>query len=191
MNSQFKLNLIKHLSNKKANKGFTLIELLVVVIIIGVLAAIALPNLLGQVGKARESEAKSIIGALNRSQQAYYTEHSEFAPEGETADDLEVPTGNEKFYDAVKVWAGGVQSAYNDGSVDGKNNQDDGTRDYVGASQYDIDSRTFSAVVCRVDKDKTAPDSAANAGTYVTADADGKVDAGDPVTCEGDSKVIR
>ncbi len=95
MNNTFKANLIKTLANKKGNKGFTLIELLVVVIIIGVLAAIALPNLLGQVGKARESEAKTQIGALNRAQQGYFTEYSNFAAD---ATQLEVPMGNEKYY---------------------------------------------------------------------------------------------
>jgi type IV pilus assembly protein PilA len=66
------------LTAKKEDKGFTLIELLVVVIIIGVLAAIALPNLLNQVGKARMSEGKSTLGAINRSQQVYRTENASF-----------------------------------------------------------------------------------------------------------------
>ena len=70
------------LSNKKLgieNRGFTLIELLVVVIIIGVLSAVALPNLLAQVGKARETEARNNLGALARSQQAYHFESQTFA----------------------------------------------------------------------------------------------------------------
>ena len=78
MNSVFTAKLLQNLRNKKANKGFTLIELLVVVIIIGVLAAVALPNLLGQVAKGRQAEAKNNLGAVNRAQQAYRLEKAVF-----------------------------------------------------------------------------------------------------------------
>ncbi|MEM8675963.1 MAG: prepilin-type N-terminal cleavage/methylation domain-containing protein [Cyanobacteria bacterium P01_G01_bin.67] len=78
MNNVFTAKLLQNLSNKKGNKGFTLIELLVVVIIIGVLAAVALPNLLGQVAKGRQAEAKNNLGAINRSQQATRLEDSVF-----------------------------------------------------------------------------------------------------------------
>ncbi|MCC5635094.1 prepilin-type N-terminal cleavage/methylation domain-containing protein [Nostoc sp. CHAB 5844] len=72
---------LHYLNNRKNNQeeGFTLIELLVVVIIIGVLAAIALPSLLGQVNKAKQSEARNYVGTVNRSQQAYYLEYQNFA----------------------------------------------------------------------------------------------------------------
>jgi type IV pilus assembly protein PilA len=79
MASNFKFKLLSHLTNKKEEKGFTLIELLVVVIIIGVLAAIALPNLMNQVGKARNSEGRNGVGALNRAQQVYRTENPTFS----------------------------------------------------------------------------------------------------------------
>jgi type IV pilus assembly protein PilA len=59
-------------------QGFTLIELLVVIVIIGLLAAIALPSFLNQSNKARYSEAKTYIGTMSRLQQAYYLEKRTF-----------------------------------------------------------------------------------------------------------------
>jgi type IV pilus assembly protein PilA len=80
MKSEFKAKYLQHLVRKnKGNEGFTLIELLVVIIIVGVLAAIALPSFLNQIGKARGSEAKSSLGTINRSQQAYRLEQNTFA----------------------------------------------------------------------------------------------------------------
>ncbi|MCA2652691.1 type IV pilin-like G/H family protein [Microcystis sp. M061S2] len=78
MNSAFKFKLIQALNKKNGNKGFTLIELLVVVIIIGVLAAISLPNILGQVAKGRQAEARTNLGVLNRAQQVYRLENTTF-----------------------------------------------------------------------------------------------------------------
>jgi type IV pilus assembly protein PilA len=79
MRTELKAKFIQHLSNKKGEKGFTLVELLVVIIIIGILAAIALPNFLNQGAKAKQTEAKQNVGMHNRLQTVYRSENSGFA----------------------------------------------------------------------------------------------------------------
>ena len=79
MKSELKAKFLQHLVSKKKDQGFTLIELLVVIIIIGILSAIALPSFLNQANKAKQSEAKTYVGTLNRTQQAYFLENSKFA----------------------------------------------------------------------------------------------------------------
>ncbi|MEH2281865.1 MAG: type IV pilin-like G/H family protein [Nostoc sp.] len=79
MKTELKAKFIQHiLAKKKGDEGFTLIELLVVIIIIGILSAIALPSFLNQANKAKQSEAKTYTGSMNRAQQAYYLENTTF-----------------------------------------------------------------------------------------------------------------
>ncbi|NMG20753.1 type IV pilin-like G/H family protein [Brasilonema bromeliae] len=79
MGIERKVKLLQHvLKKKKKDEGFTLMELLVVIIIISILSAIALPSFLSQANKAKQSEAKTYVGSMNRAQQAYYLENGQF-----------------------------------------------------------------------------------------------------------------
>ena len=81
MKSELKVKYLQFLLGKKKdnNEGFTLIELLVVVIIIGVLAAIALPNFLNQTAKAKQAEAKTTMSQVNNAQALHRNTNNDFA----------------------------------------------------------------------------------------------------------------
>lgn len=69
------LNMLNH---NKSLPGFTLIELLVVIVIIGVLAGILLPNMLGMRMRARDSQLKSELRQLKNALEIYYANYQSY-----------------------------------------------------------------------------------------------------------------
>ena len=64
---------------KNNKKGFTLIELLVVVLILGILAAMAMPQYFKAVERSRMSEAVSLLGSIAGAQQRKYLQINKYA----------------------------------------------------------------------------------------------------------------
>lgn len=158
------------LISNKSGEGFTLIELLVVVIIVGVLAAIALPNYIAQIGKARETEAKVSLGTIAHSQQAFHFETKSFY-DGSDLSDFGVNAVGE-FYsytgDATADSNKAIHTAY---AIEPNNS---GARDFSIGVYYSAPN--YSQTLCiatSVDNDGTT--------SSVTAQTDGTCSGGNAI----------
>ena len=69
------------------NKGFTLAETLVIILVLGILAAIALPSLFSAINRSKEAEGIMQVGVYMRAMQAYIIEHETFP---DSTEDLKV-----------------------------------------------------------------------------------------------------
>ena len=84
---------MRRLNRFRDDRGFTLIELLVVILIIGILAAIALPAFLNQRTKAQDVDAKTAVRNARQTLEAFHTDRSTYDTDAATLEDLESSLG--------------------------------------------------------------------------------------------------
>ena len=92
-------------------QGFTLIELMVVIVIMGILAAVAVPKLFGMIAKSKASEVGPAAGTYLKLQQAYVSESNAlggwkligYNGPGESKDATSTQTTNFQYYGGIEA----------------------------------------------------------------------------------------
>ena len=132
--------MIQKLRARSASEsGFTLVELLVVMLILGLLAAIAIPSFFNQRDKARDADAKAGVRTAQTAMETYATDN-QGSYTGAAAADLETiePTLNDVALQAPVIGAGGTSYTVQVNSDTGNSFRIE--RGANGQTQYECDT---------------------------------------------------
>ena len=104
---------------RKSEKGFTLIELLIVVAIIGILAAIAIPQFAAYRQRAYNSAALSDLTNLQKSQAAFFSDWQTFGQSAEAATEVDAAAASADNGGALVIGPGGANLPFVAGGLNG------------------------------------------------------------------------
>jgi len=136
-------------------QGFTLIELMVVIVIMGILAAVAVPKLFGMIAKSKASEVGPAAGTYVKLQQAYFSESNKmggwtligYVGPGESKANVNgsSETTNFKYYGSIN--ASSSQEATGDGQQGWGAASIPALNDCTAGSEWKVTVTTDNAVV--------------------------------------------
>ena len=92
---------------RTSRRGFTLVELAVVVVIIGVLAAFAVPRFLASVERSKAAESFNYLSSIQAAQERFHARQGTYAAD---LDDLDIKMTNLKYFTVGTVEAGSTAS---------------------------------------------------------------------------------
>ena len=137
-------------------KAFTLVELLIVIIIIGILAAVAVPQYQGMIAKTKMAELYVAVNAVIKAEEVFYAEHGFYAATSSPHPGYDLPytidqAGLDAFSNVLDLTMPGLNSIFTYAVVYYAVNN--GSRIYVRVRQHQWDPPQGWGMLCTVGVD--------------------------------------